>query len=105
MTTLYNQIRRNMKTSLSNLDVNSLQNSCMGYTDMSVASLCRVELGEFRGVCESWTKLLTSTLHNISTSSPSTTTTSTSATYVDTREGVVGAPSLFEHILARRRQT
>ncbi|CAI6374775.1 unnamed protein product [Macrosiphum euphorbiae] len=96
MTKLYNLMRKSMTTSLPHLDVNWLQNLSLESIGMSAESLCRVELGEFKTVCENWTNLLSVTPQHISTSSPNTTITYTSATCVGTREDLAGAPSSFE---------
>ncbi|CAI6374905.1 unnamed protein product [Macrosiphum euphorbiae] len=96
MTQLYQVMRKNMKASLTNLDVSWLLNLSAESIDMSAESLCLVKLGEFRNVCMSWNDLLTSTPRRTSTASLSTETTSTSATYVATRADLVGAPSSFE---------
>ena len=71
---------------------------------MSAESLCRVELGEFKTVCENWTNLLSVTPQHISTSSPNTTITYTSATFVGTREDLAGEPP-SRNILEQVRKT
>ncbi|XP_016663485.2 uncharacterized protein LOC107884906 [Acyrthosiphon pisum] len=92
MTTLYLQLRKNMTTSLTNLDIRCVLNLSLA----SIVSLCRVELAEFVSVCENWTNLLIGTLLTTSSSSRNTETTSTSATYAHTQGELVGAPSSFE---------
>ncbi|XP_029347606.1 uncharacterized protein LOC115034502 [Acyrthosiphon pisum] len=96
MTTLYNHLRKCMKTSLSNLDVNWLANLSLASTDISAQSLCQVGLAEFRNVCMNWTTLLHDIPRPISTSSQSTKTTYTLPTFVDTQAKLVSNPSSFE---------